>query len=269
MVRRGYHQRRHERTSPKTGDRFNAGLGGESTYSPDIVDDIPPGFSKPLRLSYGMNARYHSSIPLFNLPHILTCPGKTRWCEKKCYTWHSHRISQTSRASRQRNYNYSKRSDFVVRMDSVIKQMGLVNYMRLHESGDFYDENYFLKWLKIINLNPNIKFLVYTRTPFDFDKYSLPFNLFLKFSTDDTSPYLPPDNPDLPLAYAGKTNKYGYFDCPKNTDPHAGCTPFQGPDIKHQPSGWGSSSRRPIWFSNVCLACWSDINVFLKEKRKK
>jgi len=28
MRRRGYHQRRHERTSPKTGDRFNAGQGG-------------------------------------------------------------------------------------------------------------------------------------------------------------------------------------------------------------------------------------------------
>lgn len=37
-------------------------------------------------------------------------------------------------------------------------------YFRIHDSGDFFNEDYAKAWAKIINENPNIQFWVYTRS---------------------------------------------------------------------------------------------------------
>jgi hypothetical protein len=63
-------------------------------------------------------------------------------------------------------------------------------YFRIHESGDFYNQEYYDKWIQIINSFPNIHFLAYTKSIkyVHESKYEIPSNLTIRFSVwNDTS----------------------------------------------------------------------------------
>ena len=277
MTRRGFHQREHRRTNRK-GTTFAAGrtkaMYGHVTnlvdFDPTLFNDIPPGFDAPLHFSLGYNKKIHSSIPIWNLPTIRTCPSRTPACSKFCYAIPAEKLGgSTTLHSRERNWKYSLRQDFVTRANTYLKIIN-PDYVRIHESGDFYNEEYFKKWLRIVALNPKIRFLAFTKTfSWDYLKYVIPGNLQLIFSIDDTSR---PEfltlarNPRIPRfkAYVGSSNRFGYGICPKNDDPHAGCTPFPGLDVNHK--GAGRVKKEAVVFSRPCMACWYGQNVFFVER---
>jgi len=163
MARRGYHQREHKRTNAR-GTEFAAGrqraMTGHVTnledFYPELYYDVPAGFDAPLRFSIGMNKMIHSSIPVWNLPVIKTCPGKTAACVRYCYALSTDKTRPGALRSRERNLRYSLRKDFVARANTWLK-IHNPSYVRVHESGDFYGESYFQKWLRIAQLNPGIK----------------------------------------------------------------------------------------------------------------
>lgn len=136
---------------------------------------------------------------IFNLPAIKTCPYATEHCKKLCYASKAERLYKGVLPCREQNLAESKKSSFVLDMYSII--FGYINkpsykaaekiYFRIHESGDFYSQEYFDKWVDIAKAFPVVTFLAYTKSV----KYvmntekRIPDNLIVRFSLwDDTKP---------------------------------------------------------------------------------
>lgn len=91
----------------------------------------------------------------WNLPARKTCPHATRLCRKFCYARRDERY-ESVRKNRQRSLDASKREDFANCIEHTIKTgllmgryIGAVMLLRIHESGDFYNMEYFRKWLDV------------------------------------------------------------------------------------------------------------------------
>ena len=133
---------------------------------------------------------------IWNLPAQKTCPFATEHCKKYCYAKKAERIYPNVLPSRERNFEKKKKRDFVFNMITTIET--LLNrkaykdekvYFRIHESGDFYSQVYFDKWLDIADYfqdNENIIFLAYTKS-INFI-HDLPSNFIVRFSLWDDTP---------------------------------------------------------------------------------
>ena len=111
---------------------------------------------------------------IFNLPTVVTC---ARLCPG-CYAHKSEVRFKTVLASRHRNFEASKSPDFVAR---IIKELTSTRRsfkaVRVHESGDYYSQEYIDKWSQIATALPHITFYSFTKrlAHFDFTHYmSLP-----------------------------------------------------------------------------------------------
>jgi hypothetical protein len=62
--------------------------------------------------------------------------------------------------------------------------------VRIHDSGDFFSEEYFLLWLDIAKENPNVFFYAYTKEVAMVKKHQLPDNFVIIFSMGGTQDYL-------------------------------------------------------------------------------
>ena len=134
---------------------------------------------------------------IWNLPCIITCPFATEHCKESCYAVKAETNPQRAKvvnASRGRNYAFSQSDDFVPMMIDYIK-IKLNNLsddrkivFRIHESGDFYSEEYANKWIEISDFfkgDNRITFIAYTKSIRFF--YGKKHNINLRFSLwDDT-----------------------------------------------------------------------------------
>lgn len=126
---------------------------------------------------------------VWNLPAVTTCPYRTAMCEKACYALKAERVYPGCRPSRERNFEESRKEDFVDRMTYTILKVRKASnaktvVVRIHESGDFYNKEYAEKWLAIINAckGENIKFIAYTKSFPYFDGIDLPKAFALRAS---------------------------------------------------------------------------------------
>lgn len=117
------------------------------------------------------NHKLPKTIGIFNLPHLITCPGATSWCRLKCYAQKAERTYKNVLPYRHWNLEMSKRDDFVSMVNAELAT-ARKQFVRIHESGDFYNQTYVNKWYEIIKANPNIMFTFYTKSfhLFDFRK---------------------------------------------------------------------------------------------------
>lgn len=137
---------------------------------------------------------------IWNIPAKLTCPNSTAHCRKECYAVKSEkRFPETVLKARHDNWEMSKLPTFVDDMVYFILK-GLKNQrkpkliVRIHESGDFYSQEYADKWMEIIRKvnsqcpdNKEITFIAYTKSFSFFDGKELPKNFALRASVwDDT-----------------------------------------------------------------------------------
>lgn len=133
---------------------------------------------------------------VWNLPSVKTCPYATEHCKASCYARKAERVYPTCLPSRERNFDESKKTDFVENMVYTIMETAKRSkakniVVRIHESGDFYNREYANKWLEIANLckaDKRIKFIAYTKSFVYFDGVKLPKNFNLRASLwDDTT----------------------------------------------------------------------------------
>lgn len=133
---------------------------------------------------------------IWNIPAIVTCPFRTPHCEKACYAVKAENAYPDALPARKRNFNESRRADFVARATYTIlkKYNGMRKkrlIVRIHESGDFYNKAYAMAWLEIAKncTGENITFIAYTKSFAYFDGVALPKNFRLRASVwDDTKP---------------------------------------------------------------------------------
>lgn len=110
------------------------------------------------------NKKLDKSILIWNLPAVKTCPNCGS-CAKTCYAFKPERIRSNVKACRESNYIMSQRSSFVSDMVTLIRKLGRL-VVRIHESGDFYSQEYADKWSRIAQLLPEVWFYCYTKSPY-------------------------------------------------------------------------------------------------------
>lgn len=102
-------------------------------------------------------------IKNFSLPHKISCPGKSEWCEKYCYVTRYYRRFEKCRNAYTKNFEISKEDSFTVLMINKLKKINS-QYLRIHTSGDFYSTDYINKWIEICKKLPEHNFWCYTRS---------------------------------------------------------------------------------------------------------
>lgn len=134
---------------------------------------------------------------IWNLPAVITCPYRTKECEIFCYATKAEKAYPTCLPSRERNLAESKKAEFAANMTETILQIAKGTkkkniIVRIHESGDFYNQSYVNAWLEIMDnckADKRIKFIAYTKSFKFFDGVKLPKNFSLRASIwSDTKP---------------------------------------------------------------------------------
>ena len=106
-----------------------------------------------------------SDIKIFNLPPVTTCPYAYD-CQKiyKCYAISLEEYRPDFKANNKYNFDLLRKHH-----KSVDKMAELINsslpkakIIRIHSSGDFFNERYLQAWLKVARNNKDIIFYAYT-----------------------------------------------------------------------------------------------------------
>ena len=109
----------------------------------------------------------------WSLPSRTTCPYATETCKKRCFA-RKNESFQSVRDSRNRNLVETYKNTFVEDMIKHFeyhlqrpKAQDKLIIVRIHTSGDFYNMEYFKKWVDIaehFSDNPKILFQAYTKS---------------------------------------------------------------------------------------------------------
>lgn len=92
-----------------------------------------------------------------------TCPGALA-CRAVCYAKQGRYAMANVIEARKYNLDMSLRADFVDMVVADLKRFRKVNTVRIHDSGDFYNEEYYNKWCEIAKAMPHLTFYTYTKT---------------------------------------------------------------------------------------------------------
>ena len=136
---------------------------------------------------------------VWNLPAVITCPYATKNCIKFCYARKAEKAYPDCLPARMDNFNRSRDPEtFITFMSAYIatiaeKGKKAEYIVRIHESGDFYNQTYTNAWFEIIRrvnaTTKKVKFIAYTKSFRFFDGVKLPRNFYLRASIwDDTKP---------------------------------------------------------------------------------
>lgn len=138
--------------------------------------------SNTTKLSFGLgNAKLSKAIATFSLPAGHTCPfakechskanrltGKVidgAHCQFRCFAATQELRYPSVRNSRWKNFDLIRNARTVENMANLIQKslpVG-IGIVRVHVSGDFFNENYFVAWLNVALNNPQIIFYGYTK----------------------------------------------------------------------------------------------------------
>lgn len=131
---------------------------------------------------------------IWNISAVVTCPYATENCKKLCYALKAEKAYPSAKASRKANLEASKKADFVEKMIYTLSveierniSKGKKTVVRIHESGDFYNKEYFLKWCDIarvikIHFGDNVVFMAYTKSVRYIVGADIPTNMSIRFS---------------------------------------------------------------------------------------
>ncbi|MCP4325122.1 MAG: hypothetical protein GY787_25410 [Alteromonadales bacterium] len=90
----------------------------------------------------------------------LTCPMADE-CVKFCYAKKGAYIWSNVQPAFEKRYELSKTDKFIESMNDEIRRKK-PDFVRVHDSGDYYSRAYLNKWIQIAKDNPDVKFYSYT-----------------------------------------------------------------------------------------------------------
>jgi len=118
----------------------------------------------------------------------LTCPFADA-CVKFCYAKKGAYIWSNVQPAFEKRYQLSKTDDFVNKMNQeIIKKKP--DYVRVHDSGDYYSNAYLRKWLAVAIHNPQVRFYSYTNCVSMLKNTKLPNNYDIIFSDSGKQKHL-------------------------------------------------------------------------------
>ena len=107
---------------------------------------------------------FNFSIPAYkSVTGKVTCPFADS-CIKFCYAQKgNYKRFPSVRNGMEKKYQLTKQDNFIELMNKEI-QKKKPDFIRVHDSGDYYSKTYLNKWLAIAEQNPNVKFYSYTNS---------------------------------------------------------------------------------------------------------
>lgn len=124
--------------------------------------------------------KYLNQVVAFDLPAGYTCPkaneclsmanringtitdGKA--CRFRCYAASTESVFKNSRLLRWHNYDLLKSCKTLNEMvDLILKSVAKAKVIRIHSSGDFFNETYFNAWLEVAKLRTDLTIFGYTK----------------------------------------------------------------------------------------------------------
>ena len=130
----------------------------------------------------------------FGIPAYKTKSGKVTCpfaggCVKFCYAQKGAYIWSNVVNAYEKRYLISKQHDFAeIMTEEIIKKKA--EYVRVHDSGDFYSRDYTKKWIKIAKMNPDVKFYAYTNSVEMIKNLKFPDNWDIIFSDSGKQSHL-------------------------------------------------------------------------------
>ena len=118
----------------------------------------------------------------------LTCPFADA-CVKFCYAKKGAYIWSNVQPAFEKRYQLSKTDDFVNIMNQEIAKKR-PDYVRVHDSGDYYSRAYLDKWLAVAIHNPHVRFYSYTNCVEMLKNANLPDNYDIIFSDSGKQKHL-------------------------------------------------------------------------------
>ena len=134
---------------------------------------------------------------IWNLPAKITCPFATEMCKAACYAVKAETAYPDVLPARMRNLEEARKPEFADNMTATIMSIARGTkkpriVVRIHESGDFFNQAYADAWLTVMNrckVDKRITFIAYTKSFKFFDGKKLPRNFSLRASVwADTAP---------------------------------------------------------------------------------
>lgn len=123
----------------------------------------------------------------FGIPAYKSASGKTTCpfadkCVKFCYAKKGAYIWSNVKPAFEKRYQLTKTDLFIDAMTEEIKNKK-ADYVRVHDSGDYYSPTYLQKWITIALKNPAVRFYSYTNSiQFIKDLETIPANFDFIFS---------------------------------------------------------------------------------------
>ena len=146
--------------------------------------------SKLKKTSKALNLRvFNFGIPAYkSVTGKLTCPFADE-CIKFCYARKGAYIWGNVKPAFESRYELSKSPLFVEEMNKEIKRVR-ADYVRVHDSGDYYSTEYLNKWIEIAIHNPDVRFYSYTNCVEMLKSADLPENYDIIFSDSGKQKHL-------------------------------------------------------------------------------
>ena len=146
--------------------------------------------SKLKRTSKELGVRvFNFGIPAYkSASGKLTCPFADE-CIKFCYAKKGAYVWSNVQPAFEKRYQLSKTNKFVPAMiDEIVNKRP--DYVRVHDSGDYYSKQYLQKWLRIAKTFPEVNFYSYTNCIKMFKGIELPSNYDIIFSDSGKQKHL-------------------------------------------------------------------------------
>lgn len=131
---------------------------------------------------------YNFTLPAFRtMTGDVVCPN-AGVCAAGCYARQGTYMFSNVAKKHAANYEESKLSSFTIKMIEEVrtlkKRAKKPLYIRIHDSGDFYSDDYLQKWIMIARVNSDVTFYAYTKNVEQFKrlKDSIPANFIYIFS---------------------------------------------------------------------------------------
>ena len=146
--------------------------------------------SKLKKTSKALSLRvFNFGIPAYkSASGKLTCPMADE-CVKFCYAKKGAYVWSNVQPAFEKRYQLSKTLEFIDAMNAEIKKKR-PDYVRVHDSGDYYSRSYLAKWITIAKANPEVRFYSYTNMVDMMHKAELPSNYDIIFSDSGKQKHL-------------------------------------------------------------------------------
>ena len=146
--------------------------------------------SKLKRTSKELGVRvFNFGIPAYkSASGKLTCPFADA-CVKFCYAKKGAYVWSNVQPAFEKRYQLSKTDKFIQAMsDEITKKKP--DYIRVHDSGDYYSKAYLNKWLAIAAIHTDVRFYSYTNCVQMLKDVDLPNNYDIIFSDSGKQKHL-------------------------------------------------------------------------------